>query len=259
MIAGGDCSIGGSNSTILSTLTTIYLTLSNIKRRSTVKKKLILILALAFVFGFSMSSVQAATVSLAPTTNNVVLGNQAVFQLNFDFSEITAVSLESPPAMVSDLGSGSFDITWNPAHLSFVSFTFDSAFTDPRSSIFDSPNTLNQGISTTPGQLDAFRFNTEAFANADEDSTLPNSGPIGILTFDTLVLGTSLVETAADSTVGFDFGGFFRHNTPTNIPNTGITFESAEVNINAVPIPGSILLLGSGLVGLIGIARRRMS
>ena len=38
----------------------------------------------------------------------------------------------------------------------------------------------------------------------------------------------------------------------------GAIFEVDEVNVNAIPIPGALWLLGSGLVGLIGIQRRRL-
>jgi len=35
------------------------------------------------------------------------------------------------------------------------------------------------------------------------------------------------------------------------------TFNSATVNVSAVPVPAAVWLFGSGLIGLVGIARRR--
>ena len=69
-------------------------------------------------------------------------------------------------------------------------------------------------------------------------------GVLGSFDVTGLALGNyPLILSDAVLTVGFD----------------SITPDLVDGNVSVVPIPGSILLLGSGLVGLIGIARRKMS
>jgi hypothetical protein len=38
---------------------------------------------------------------------------------------------------------------------------------------------------------------------------------------------------------------------------TGVIYEGATINVGAVPVPPAVWLFGSGLIGLVGIARRR--
>mgnify|MGYP003573914810 CR=1 FL=1 len=96
------------------------------------------------------------------------------------------------------------------------------------------PWNFDQGISTDPtffgGADDSVAQNVWLENGIVLTITSPNDTPLTLSNF-----------VAFDYRTAGDFSG------------------NVTANLNAVPIPGSILLLGSGLVGLIGIARRKRS
>ena len=59
-----------------------------------------------------------------------------------------------------------------------------------------------------------------------------------------------LVELGVDPTTPFDFAGF-------SIESINGTVISTNIVNTAVPVPAAVWLFGSGLLGLVGIARRR--
>ena len=181
------------------------------------KKKLILILALAFVFGLALSSVQAATIFMTPTTQNVGVGDTVLLDLNIDF----------------DTTGGAVDITYNNSILDYtgVVFTAGQAFAQIEPTETDTGSAGNLS-----GRLVA--LTNGGFPSLIDPADLP--GSIAQLSFTALAMGST-------------FAGVVLNNGFTQAD----TFAGATVNV--VPIPGSILLLGSGLVGLIGIARRKRS
>jgi hypothetical protein len=74
--------------------------------------------------------------------------------------------------------------------------------------------------------------------------------PVGYLS-GTSISGTATKFGSTLASTGFDPGSYV--STITN----GASTDTITVNIGAVPIPAAIWLFGSGLLGLIGIARRR--
>jgi hypothetical protein len=188
------------------------------------KRKLFL-LSLAFVLCFSVSGVQAAyIVDLNPSATTVGFGE--IFTIDVVLS-ITGGDL--------DLTSAGLDFTYEPSLVSLTDFALGpNPPVDPGFSFL--PTT------TTPGQINGFGAAT---FSSFSDNTL-----LATMTF------------AADSTIGLaDFGiiasnssGGWFDTVPNPVDIADVTVNGTSVN--AVPIPGAFLLLGSGLIGLVGLRKK---
>jgi hypothetical protein len=136
---------------------------------------------------------------------------------------------------VTDLYAFQFDISFDHAILSAVDVT-EGPF-------------LPSGGTTSffPGFID----NTAGTISFNADSligTIPGvsgSAPIADIQFQALALGTSPIDLSnvilLDSTL------------------SDISFNTAGASVNAIPEPTTMLLLGSGLIGLVGYGRKKFS
>jgi hypothetical protein len=138
---------------------------------------------------------------------------------------------------------------------------------DPRTGSFDAEfgavsglnDVIFQDIATTPGVVYSFTFwldssvtdvHSQFFADfGPNDSVVltggfANQGYLQLVTF---------VDTASSSSTRIEFGG---HNHPDfyHLDDISVVPES----VATTPDPSSILLLGSGLIGLASLRRRRI-
>ena len=81
------------------------------------------------------------------------------------------------------------------------------------------------------------------------------TGAFDILTLDFLALQEGI--TTASLTLNPFQGDWVSGDFIS--PITGVIYEGADVTVGAVPVPAAVWLFGSGLIGLVGIARRRSS
>ena len=185
------------------------------------------------VSGFTAS---ATTISLIPSAQNVADG--ATFAV-----DIIAGDLPSGTA------GGALDISWNAADMTLDSIylaTTDGA--DSNGGMFlgnwDPVSTFFTGVdSTGPGSISGLYVGSWFGVSGLQ--------AIGQLNF---TLGTgvtnSLISLDAAALGGtwssYDIGDF------TN------TYEGTIINPTVVPIPAAFWLFGSGLIGLVGVARRRI-
>ena len=198
------------------------------------KKKLFL-LSMVFVVCVSVSAVQAAIVSIdlnSLSGPSVSLGDQIDIQ----------VLLTTDTALLG----GGLDFSYTAGLVNLFNFATGTAV-DP--SLVIPPNT------STPGQVLNYEFSN--FSGIAGSSQL-----LATMTFDTTAVGTAVFNPFVDSAsagLGLDgayTGGWFDNNLSPITDFVDFTVTGTSVEITAVPIPGSILLLGAGLMGLVGVKRR---
>lgn len=180
-------------------------------------------------FTFGSAAVQAATITVDPLHAAVISGSTFNIKVvGQDFTDFAGGTI-----------GGGFSLSWDPSILTL----------DAYSLTFPGDQTFGQlgVVDLTAGTLlnaDVTSFNGTTLADFD----------IAVLTFTALNVGVS----PTDVSIGLFSGGSERiWADSSGFNNTTPNFVDGTVTVNPVPVPAAVWLFGSGLLGLIGVARRR--
>lgn len=184
----------------------------------------------------------ASTISLTPSASTVGIGD--TFTLNITGS-----------GFADGTTAGGANLTWDASVLELVSGSAQLA------SGLQSDGTGTGGTfkwealsgSTSIGVLDvaAYFTDTDLFGNP-----FPVTGSaFDFMTLSFSVLAAPLVNPTEISISNSLIGGFWQSGLNTDI--TDVVYNNATVTVSAVPVPAAVWLFGSGLLGLVAVARRR--
>ena len=204
--------------------------------------------ATASVLLMASVATSAATIEITPDPLNETVGNSFDLFLkgvNFDLGTNGSTS--------AGTSGGGVEISWDSSIIElqgdpattglFITFTGDQFFGLGVPIVLGA--STNCGVEILAANCRSISFSvTSLFGD-------PNANfDIATLTFDAVAVGGPFMTGVTVSL--FDVWSDFDSNTdmtPTGVGNT--------ITINAVPVPAAVWLFGSGLLGLVGIARRR--
>jgi len=200
------------------------------------KKQILNSCIAAALLGLVSVNSQAATISLSPTSStNIMTGDAVSFNIFVDAVDVGGIL------------AGGLDLFYDIGILNYNSdFAFDPGFpTDLAFSRLgdDCATTLTANCSG-PGEINGI-----AFGNF---GGLAASGPtlVGSLSFTGINLGTSSLAMADND---LPAGAWFSTDGSPIV----MTYDGSSVTVSAIPVPAAVWLFGSGLLGLIGVTRRR--
>ena len=176
---------------------------------------------------------QAITVSFDPTAQTVATGSFVSVKLG-----ISGLGNGAAPS----LGTFDLNIGYNPSLLSFTSVIFGDPVLGDQLDLF-SLGSLTSSDNTTPGTVNVFELSFDSVA--DLNTLQAANFTLATFTFSALSGGTSPLSISINA-LG-----------DANGDPLAATMASGNVTVTAVPLPGAVWLFGSGLLGLIGVARRK--
>ena len=171
------------------------------------------------------SQVNAETISLTPSTQTVNAGD--AFSLTVQGTDF-----------FNDVSSGGVELSWDPALLTMTSTTAD----------------ISASLASNGFPID-FGVNTVI-----SGSSVAVGGTFGTVfgpTFDFVTFNFTANSSAPINIFNSAFGDWQDGQFPQAQSIPDVTFVGAQVNVNPVPVPAAVWLFGSGLIGLVGIARRK--
>ncbi len=173
--------------------------------------------------------VSAATVSLTPFVTNVAVDD--VFSLTVQGTGFD-----------TGVTAGTVHLEWDT-----TAMTMTSSDTDIRISLLLNGFTTDVGFdSSVQGQLDV------VYAVGFLDPAL--LGP----SFDYFSLDFVAIPPPSQSSLGIAaVAGSGTWQDADGFSYAAVDYIGAQVNVSAVPVPAAVWLFGSGLIGLVGIARRK--
>ncbi len=193
-------------------------------------KRIISFFVLSLFLAFSVNAANAALISINPTGDLFVTpGEEITFSVDF-----------TGDAGGNSFGSAyRFDLGFDTAELSFVSYTSDmpEGFDSFGGPYTDRPGEIYDFSGYTFGDLPTIELATLATVTFEVLDGLERDGLADVW----------FIQRDGFTDICYDDGVCHSVESITG-------HEGADVS--AVPIPGAIWLLGSGLLGLIGIRRR---
>ena len=173
----------------------------------------------------AMAGANAETISLIPLDPTVNVG---------DTIDITVRGT----GFIDGVSGGSVTMTWDATKLGLV-----SSVADITASASSNGFPFDLAASVVSGQLDA-TYGTFS----------PLPGPA--FDFFTVQFVALPPPSVSDVSIGLGLSGDWQNaSDPFGIE--GVNYVGTEVTVNVVPVPAAVWLFGSGLLGLVGIARRR--